>query len=227
MMFSGLDKDNLHHAYLIQGERQKVQKALGEFLKSFAGIEFLEITTDSFRIEDARNLKALGSEKSFEDKKKFFLISANSILREAQNAMLKLFEEPMPGTHFFVVVPDINSLLPTLASRFYVLRSDGGSEDDTAALDFLSMPRAERIEYVKEVCAEEDEEEATVSDSARAKALRFLNALEFALHARMPQARFDARCFEHIFKVRENLRMPGSSVKSLMESVALLAPVIE
>ena len=65
-------------------------------------------------------------------------------------------------------------------------------------------------------------EEATVAqDSTRSKAIKFLNALEALLHSNFPK---NKDCFQHIFKVREFLRMPGSSTKSLMESVALIVP---
>jgi hypothetical protein len=78
-------------------------------------------------------------------------------------------------------------------------------------------------------------------DSIRSKALKFLNALETLLHSKfvnnfsgltLPgvpggthtiQNSFQI-CFQHFFKVREFLRMPGSSAKSLMESVALVIP---
>ena len=74
---------------------------------------------------------------------------------------------------------------------------------------------------------EEDEEgnEIVVFNSIRAKALKFLNALEYSLHQKaVSKCLFDTKIFEQIFKVREFLRMPGSSTKSLMESVALVIP---
>src|SRR2546425_1184663 len=68
------------------------------------------------------------------------------------------------------------------------------------------------------------------ADSARSKALRFLNAIESNLHRSLREDperhNFPAACLEQIFKVRKFLRMPGSSVKSLMESVALTLPVL-
>jgi DNA polymerase-3 subunit delta' len=51
------------------------------------------------------------------------------IVNEAQlmnaqtaNALLKLVEEPPPGTRFFLIVPEISQLLPTLKSRSQVVR---------------------------------------------------------------------------------------------------------
>ena len=59
---SHLDKNNLHHAYLIEGVREEIVPEVLKFVK-ILGIEtegnpdFFYISTDSIKIEDARNLK--------------------------------------------------------------------------------------------------------------------------------------------------------------------------
>jgi hypothetical protein len=233
-VFKQLDKENLHHAYLIEGAREEVLPELLEFLEN-AGVatrgnsDFVHISTDTFKMEDARNLKAYEKEKSFSKNKKIFVVSANFILLEAQNTLLKIFEEPIPDTHFFVIVPDINALIKTLVSRFYVIRrlEQKGVENKTAE-KFLAMQKVERLEFIKAMIAEPEEgEEGVVLESARAKSLRLLNSLELVLHKKSDAHGLPLKSFEHFFKVRETLRMPGSSVKNLMESVALVAPVIQ
>lgn len=245
-----LDKDNLHHAYLIEGERQEVMPEILAFMKNL-GInttgnpDFCQISVDSFKIEDARSLKSYGIEKGFSSAKKIFIICANSLLLEAQNSLLKMFEEPIDNTHFFVVTSDANSLLKTLVSRFYLIRTktDEGAELKEAE-KFIDMPLKNRIDFIKELLAEAEEKdeegnEIVALDSTRSKALKFLNALELVLHnnyfgnssgllrsstGTLPVQNFQYNYFEHFFKVREFLRMPGSSTKSLMESVALIIP---
>lgn len=226
MIFDTIDKENLHHAYLIEGSYEEIRDEILLFLETFKSRELIEIKTDAFKIEDARNLKLLGSEKSYTTGKKIFIVSANSILREAQNAMLKLFEEPIPNTHFFVIVPDINSLLKTLVSRFYVISTKQNLSKESETEKFLAMFPARRIDFIKEKMSKFDDEE-NITDSARADAMRFLNSLEFVLHRKMSRGTLDTKSFEQIFKVREMLRMPGSSVKNLLESVALTIPVIQ
>lgn len=233
------DKDNLHHAYLIEGRREEVVPELLKFLEDLSIVtlgnpDFCHISIDSFKIDDARNLKSLANEKSFSQGKKVFVISANSFLLEAQNSLLKMFEEPIENTHFFLVVPDVNALLKTLASRFYLIRKKGELEQISDAEKFIGMPIRNRVEFIKELLIEsenEDEEgnEIFILDSTRAKALKFLNALEFVLHKKMSKLdlginRNNMDFFQHLFKVREFLRMPGSSTKTLMESIALVIP---
>ncbi|KKQ47659.1 MAG: polymerase III delta prime subunit (HolB) protein [Candidatus Yanofskybacteria bacterium GW2011_GWC2_37_9] len=242
-----LDRNNLHHAYLIEGKREEIVPELFEFINSLgintnANPDFVHMSLDSFKIKDARNLRSYAAEKSFSlghssstDEvfaKKIFIISANHFLLEAQNSLLKMFEEPIKNTHFFLIVPDTNFFLKTLISRFYVIsvRQDLAEETKDAE-KFISMPLKSRIDFIKNLLIEPEEEneegnEIVVLDSTRSKALKFLNALELVLHQKqlMSKMPFDISCFKHFFKVREFLRMPGSSVKTLMESVALVIP---
>ncbi|MEI7810557.1 MAG: hypothetical protein WCI41_03320 [bacterium] len=226
-----LDKNNLHHAYLIEGKYEEVSPAIFDFLNEInidttGNPDFSEMMFDSFKIDDARNLKSKSSEKGFSNNKKIYIISANNFLLEAQNTLLKMFEEPIPNTHFFLVVPDTDVLLKTLISRFYLIKIERNTEDEEKnAQLFIKMQMKDRISFIKEILTEEDEEEGILNtDTPRSKALIFLNALEIVLHKKMSKTVFDTSVFEHIFKIREFLRQPGSSAKSLMESVAIVVP---
>ncbi len=245
MISKHLDKNNLHHAYLIEGSRGDVVSEIFEFLKSI-GIETVgnadvsHISLDSFKIEDARNLKSFGSQKSFSIGKKIFIVSANNFLLEAQNSLLKIFEEPIHNTHFFLIVPDINALLKTFISRFYVIsrESDHPEELKKDAEKFISVPLEKRILFIKELLteAEEGDEEVAIEEASRSKAIKFLNTLESILHNKIfiqgvknnPKENPATMIpFRQIFTVRQFLRQPGSSVKTLMESVALVIPDFE
>jgi DNA polymerase III delta prime subunit len=228
MIQQHLDKNNLHHAYLIEGGRKEILPEVLEFVK---GMEVTHIDLDSLKIDDARNLKSYASEKSFSELKKIFIISTNNFLLEAQNALLKMFEEPIANTHFFVVVPDASALLSTFVSRFFLIKASPtpegiGTPTENVAEKFIKMPLVKRLEFVKELVAriEDEDEEDRGIDSSRTKALKFLNSLESTLQTKMSKGLFDTEYFHHIFKVREFLRMPGSSPKTLMESVALIVP---
>jgi len=241
------DKNNLHHAYLIEGAREEVLKEVQKFLDEIEvsriqNPDYLEMALDSFKIEDARNLKSYGGERGVSNGKRIFVISTNSFLLEAQNSLLKMFEEPIPNTHFFLIVPDANVLLPTFVSRFYLIRTRQDLVHSDAE-KFIKLSHQDRIEFIKSLLTEEEgnEEENLALDSARSKAINFLNKLEFILNRKLQEnsaalplpgipggtyadRNFPVACFEHFFKVREFLRMPGSSTKSLMESVALIVP---
>jgi DNA polymerase III delta prime subunit len=215
------NKHNLHHAYLIEGERKEILPEILEILKGLqvttsGNPDFIEITVDSFKIDNARELKELASSKAFGGDKKIFVISAENILLEAQNALLKLFEEPASDTHFFFVLPDANVLLGTFASRFYRMSARDDSEPG-AAKRFVQMNKSERIKFLQELLADEE--------GGRKRANKFLNELEAFLH-HAPMSRLNLDIFEQIFRAREFLRQPGSSAKNLLESIALMTPVL-
>lgn len=243
MISKYLDKNNLHHAYLIEGARDEVAPEILKFLESLkiktkGNPDLVEISVDSFKMEDARNLKLHGGHKGFSDDKnakKIFIISANNFLLEAQNSLLKLFEEPIENTYFFIITPDTSTIVKTLLSRFYLITPRqrlGGEVED--AEKFIKMSPKNRLDFIKELLTVEELEDAPTEvgvptevgkdvsmDSARSRALKFLNALESVLHKKTV---LDTSVFHHLFKVREFLRMPGSSAKTLMESVALITP---
>lgn len=244
-----LDKNNLHHAYLIEGKKEEIIPEVLKFIKSI-GIKIVDnpdlnqIILDSFKIDDAKNLKSQSVEKGISEKQKVFIISVNNFLIEAQNTLLKMFEEPIENTIFFLIVPDTSIILPTLLSRFYVIRARqglaGGLKKE--AEEFIKMSLPDRILFVKEFVVQlEDEDEENDSeniykDSVRSKAIKFLNALEVVLHNKLftdsalgaiqiePKALSGVGYFYQIFKARVYLSQPGSSTKSLMESVALVVP---
>ena len=226
-----LDKDNLHHAYLIEGAHEEIVPEILKFLESL-GIktsgnpDFCHMSFDSFKIDDARDLKSVEYEKGFGVGKKIFLISANNILLEAQNTLLKIFEEPIKNTHFFIITPNTDVLLKTLVSRFYLIKTKPElAEELKNAEKFIKMPIKNRIDFIKEMLveAEDNDDEVVSINSSRPKALKFLNALEIVLHKKFLKNSLQI-CFEQIFKVREFLNQPGSSAKSLMESIALIVP---
>lgn len=234
-----LDGNNLHHAYLIEGMYEEVFPSIKKFLEkigigTMSNPDFCSMSFDNLSIEDARNIKSKSLEKGFSLKnRKIYVISANNFLLEAQNTLLKMFEEPTENTIFFLIIPEVDVLLKTLVSRFYLIKTKVSLEKEMKkAEEFIFMPIKDRILFIKDLLTdEEDEEEINLinANTPKSKALKFLNALEFVLHDKMSKTVFDISSnvdfFEQIFKAREFLRQPGSSSKSLMEAVALSVPV--
>lgn len=231
------DKNNVHHAYLIEGARDEVVEEIFKFLKvldvqTIGNPDFIHITIDNFKIEEALSLRSLSVDKSFSSQKKVFVICANTFSLDAENVLLKMFEEPIENTHFFLIMPDTHVLIKTLISRFYFISAGPDQiKEKKIAEKFIAMTLSNRVDFIKELLAEPDEEdeegnEIVAIDSARSKALKFMNALEFILHKKFEKDFSDSSLFNHFFKVREFLRMPGSSAKTLMESIALIIPVL-
>ncbi|MDQ5889980.1 MAG: polymerase subunit delta [Patescibacteria group bacterium] len=104
----------------------------------------------TFTIEDSRDLKKFNQTKASLDNK-IALISANSITTEAQQSLLKVLEEPYPGVMIFLVLPNINLLLPTIISRVEILEiEDKSIVKNKEALHFLSLSISERLILLEE-----------------------------------------------------------------------------
>jgi DNA polymerase III delta prime subunit len=224
------NKDNLHHAYLLEGEKEELISQVIEFcqkleIKTEGNPDFCHISVDSFKIEEAFDLRAMSANKNISSAKRVFLISVNSFTLDAQNVLLKMFEEPVSNTHFFVVTPDADALLKTFISRFYFIPFSNKKKNTNEAEIFIKKDKKGRIDFIKELLAKEEDPGESNEESARSKAMKFLNALEFVLYQKMSRTVLDISMFKHFFKVREFLRMPGSSAKNLLESIALTIPV--
>lgn len=80
----------------------------------------------SIKIDHVRELISACTVKQQQDV--FIVItSAETMTTEAENALLKLLEEPKPGYHFILFTKDISSILPTILSRaeiYFVLQKD-------------------------------------------------------------------------------------------------------
>lgn len=156
----------MHHAYLLAGGSAEAEKFLHSFWKE-RGVElqgspdFFLWKIPVFGIDEARELKAQAVRKSFGGQKVFF-ISPERITGEAQNALLKTFEDPGPDTHFFLAVREEALILPTLRSRMQIvrtLRSDLNSAQgqtlESGAQNFLKLSLKERLVFAKKFADDE------------------------------------------------------------------------
>ena len=143
----------MHHAYLLVGEKDVAEKFVHSFWKK-QGIDlkgspdFFAWKEDLFGIEEARDLANKSAQKAFTQKKVFFL-SPQRVSLEAQNALLKTFEDPHEDTHFFLTVRDENLILPTLRSRVEMLRLENEGGGVGEAKKFLSLSYAERLAFAR------------------------------------------------------------------------------
>src|SRR3989344_450644 len=129
-----------HHAYFYEGP-MSVFRVYQEALEPFWAHAF-----EQFGVDDARELRALASLKH--DEGSLFLVGAASITSEAQQALLKLFEEPQQGITFVLIVSH-GVLLSTLKSRMLAYPEKiGTSGVPQVAKEFLSWPYKKRSDWI-------------------------------------------------------------------------------
>src|SRR5438045_3864548 len=119
-----------HHAFVIEAEAEKGIEVASAWVEKELGMKILgnpDVATVRFgllSVADARLVSKLASGAPFAGEYKVVITTANRAYHEAQNALLKLFEEPPPGTYLFLVMPTLGGLLPTLRSRVSILTPD-------------------------------------------------------------------------------------------------------
>ncbi len=178
-MFSELS----HHAYAVVGNREevlpKLLDALGGCGIALRGNPDLRIEHFLlFGIDEARTLVQMAQRQGISGGKKIFLIVMEKMTNESQNALLKLFEEPTPDTHLFLIVPTMEMLLPTLRSRLHLVTPIRGrhKEKREHATEFLRVTPAARLKIVQIFLKDLDNEK----ECARERILAFLDELEGA-----------------------------------------------
>lgn len=211
-----------HHSYFIHSFKDSVEH-LKTFLKEKFDInhsqnpDFFHEKYEVLGIDESRKLKDLHLSKSFlEDGKRIFIIEANGITHEAQNALLKIFEEPNENTHFFLIMPSIEVLLPTLRSRLQILNSpdqDSSEETIKEVREFLKLSKKEKVKYVDDLAKKISDDELTKAD-----AQEFLGALEMILYEDKEKNTEGLRA---VVKARNYINDRSPSVKQLLEFVAL------
>ncbi len=185
---------------------------------------------EKFGIDEARELSQQAALKSTGGRG-LFVLSIAQITSEAQQALLKLFEEPVQGTIFVVLVPH-GTLLPTLRSRFieYPLLSaqipsatlqgkrERSAEGISATEEFLASSYAKRSAWVTAFLKDEE--------NVRERARDFLNEVETLLHPKIAQK--DVReALADIAHFRNYLSDRAPSLKMILEHFAATLPQVK
>ena len=213
----------LHHAYVIEGEKGAVVQQLVEFFEKDLGIPlannpdywFREFAT--FGIDEARDVRERQSRVSASGQaRNLFVISAERVTVEAQNALLKTLEEPTAGPHIFIIVPSSAEMLSTVRSRAVFLRSRGlSSKKESDA--FLLSPYHEREKFLK----------SFPEDRERGRAGALLAGLYERIKEKFKEsgnAQVYHDTLRAIEKCREHLGGRAPSVKMLLEYLAVVLP---
>ncbi|PJA45695.1 hypothetical protein CO174_01850 [Candidatus Uhrbacteria bacterium CG_4_9_14_3_um_filter_50_9] len=137
-----IEHDSLPHAFLFLGSEGVGRTLVAEklLLRLFAGAASLETVPDYLSLEVQDDLKTgkhktkivVGQIRAFITRlsmsafagglKAGFIMEADRLNAGASNALLKTLEEPHGKTLMILRAPDIESVLPTIASRCQILR---------------------------------------------------------------------------------------------------------
>lgn len=175
------------HAFAIAGSQEAGIEAALAYVESELGLEaagnadVIVLRFELLSVDEARALSLLASAASVNGRGRAIIIAANRTYEPSQNALLKLLEEPPDGVTFFLVVPTMGDLLPTVRSR--VTEIPLGAPGTNPADEFLALDPGGRAKYVAKLLerakADKDEEKR----KARIEARHLLEGITRAAHA--------------------------------------------
>jgi hypothetical protein len=195
----------MHHAHLLIGTLPWALTQIPESDRA-EGPDVLFFRYERMGIGDVRSLIYQAGLRPVARESRAFIIAADTILPEAQNALLKLLEEPNAHTVFYIVTAREDMLLPTLLSRLNRRASEAQSVDTHAFLAFKKAPYAERLQMITEKLGAED--------------VAWVTALIQGIAAHAHTTR-QAKLIEEVLYVESCILAPGSSKKMLLEHLAL------
>ncbi len=116
-----------------------------------------EYRQPQFGIDMARTLiQAAHLRPSGKENQQVILVATEFITEEAQQALLKIIEEPPSSTKFVFVLPLGYTLLPTLESRFERKESEKHDVDSSVFQSFKRATYAERLSSIEEAAKKKD-----------------------------------------------------------------------
>ncbi len=162
-----------------------------------------------FGIDDARELVRMAYQRPAETGEQMLVVRTDFITLEAQNALLKILEEPPVSTRLTFIVPHGFSILPTLASRFGQESSLDEGEDESIGLfqDFLKQSYGERL--------------AAIEQSVKKKDTDWQRAIKRGLIDYVSASKDKSTVRSELEYVTRTLLTRGASNKMLLEHAAL------
>ena len=178
-------------------------------------------------VEDSRRVVELAAGAPFKGEHKVLIISASRAYHEAQNALLKLFEEPPPGTYLFFILPTLGGLLPTLRSRVQVLNTQtepARLQISEGAELFMKANREKRSLIIKKLTSGKDED---ARREHRDEAIRIVNGIESVAYQVFKKNNSDeavAALLSDISILRPHFYDRSAPVRMILEHLALVIP---
>lgn len=210
-----------HHAILItHPERDSFAVSLWEEISGLSPAHkfFNQTVLD---IDTARKIISWARDSYNEER--IALVSFHTAGIPAQNAMLKILEEPRPGTRFVLLTSNAAHLLPTVMSRVHHIRGleKENGINNAQAQEFLQTPHSSRMKlpFISDMLARTDEEGRKDRESVRGFIL--------SVSAALSEVRAEPRFIQETLQVASYASDPSASGKALLEYLSLLLPEIK
>ncbi len=200
-----------HHAYIIFGDKEKnFENVLGT-LGGRVHPDTEVFVFDKLQIDDARSIKEKSFQMPVAREHRFFIVSFNEINMQAQNALLKVFEDGPAYTKFILLTEGRAGLLDTFMSRFEVKEGEKVEEKRSFALS--AKTGSEIIASAQKLAEEISKNKKTKKDMQD-----FLLELASCLRQKNQTEKYGA-----VLHLLSYAKDPSASSKMLLETAAIIA----
>lgn len=198
-----------HHAFLYIDQSVSLKVLPTEIQTQSADIQ--HVSVDTFSVSDARTLRESASVRPAVAEKRLFVVFTQSMTHEAQNALLKLFEDPPVTAEFHVVMPSLQALLPTLQSRFLIISSIVVPNQAIEVFsEFLDQSYADRL--------------TTITTKTKAKDVVWIQLILQGAYDWLQTNSSAHEARKSVALVDQFVMRRGASKKMLLEELALSLP---
>jgi DNA polymerase III delta prime subunit len=198
-----------HHAYLLQ-VKDVVSEEIPNDIKG-DDCEMVSHIFGAMSIDAVRSLIDSAYTKSLINNSKLIVIRADSINIEAQQALLKVLEEPPISTRFLFLLKRGSVILPTLRSRFYLLSSHVlEDKSNDVWQDFLLLSLSKQIE--------------AIADKTKNKDLEWIGAIKSGLFSYLEdnKTQISIEKLNRLLSSASLISTRGASNKMLLEDMAIV-----
>lgn len=219
--FFGSTQTKLHHFYIVEGTNQdSIPELVLQLQNQETKSHIRQFSYSTIGVEEAQALRQAHTELPPEGGDQFFVVFAISVTHEAQQAMLKMFEGPRANTHFFLLMPETTSILPTVRSRAqYVRLTSSILPYQSEAQSFVKSSKDERIAFIADFVKSHEDDES--SGELRLHASQFIAALVQVLHKDPKNLLSRKNFLNDALTMRGYLDSRGASVKMILEHLAI------
>lgn len=144
-----------HHAQLLRVLDITKTKPL-EYYGDVSEVEIETLQFSSIGIDDVRRITQVASLRPEVAKFRLLVVMTTSVSLEAQQALLKILEEPPQTTKFLFVVPSDFNMLPTLASRFQVIDNYLNDTESESFVSFFRTSYGDRLAEITKRMTKKD-----------------------------------------------------------------------
>lgn len=119
-----------------------------EIETSLAPLRTVLFMREDFKVEDAKEV--IGEAYKSEENTKTLILGAKSFTIPAQNALLKILEEPPRNIVFILIAPNKSTFLPTVRSRLNLTQEHTQRHFEPLSITLKNLDLASLFAFVKE-----------------------------------------------------------------------------